>query len=316
MAVLSVLLAVFAAVAFAFAAVVQQTQARSMARGEQARAPRWLPVLRVIGPLLRDPRWLAGAAVNVLGFAAQALALHLGVIAVVQAVLVLQLLFALLISANRRSLRPSPRDWTGATAVCAGIAILVALRGGVGQQVPQREDFGGYLLAIAATVATMLLGARLARRHAQTRTALVAIAAGLSFSTTAVLLVVLTHDVATSGAAGLVSWLPLGIAATGVVGELLVQDAFAGGSLPTALTATTITDPLCSAVAGAVLFDAVRPSGLQLLLGLPVVGVLIVGGVVLLATSATLHDETDPGSCAPAYRVTSGRAAPAARVGR
>ena len=156
MAVLSVLLAVFAAVAFAFAAVIQQTQARSMARGEQTKAPRWLPVFGVIRPLLRDPRWLAGVVVNVLGFAAQALALHIGSIAVVQAVLVLQLLFALLISASRRSLRPSARDWTGAAAVCAGIATLVALRGGVGQQVPARDEFGGYLLAIAAAGAAAM----------------------------------------------------------------------------------------------------------------------------------------------------------------
>ena len=308
MAVLSVVLAVFAAVAFAFAAVVQQGQARSRARTDRAVQTRWLPVLGVLRALLRDPRWLAGGAVNLVGFAAQALALHLGAIAVVQAVLVLQLLFALLISASRRSLRPTPHDWVGAAAVCAGIATLVTLRGDVGQHVPAREEIVAYVAVVGVVVGALLAFARLIGRHAQTRTGLVGVAAGLCFATTAVLLVVLTHEIADQGVAGAVTWLPLGIAVTATVGELQVQDAFTRGSLPTALTATTITDPDCSAITGAVLFDAVRPAGLELLLGLPLAGALLITGVVLLATSPTLHDEERPRSCAPAYRAATSSA--------
>jgi hypothetical protein len=75
------------------------------------------------------------------------------------------------------------------------------------------------------------------------------------------------------------------------MGSLLVQDSFASGSLPTALTAMTITDPLVSSIVGAVLFDAIPPAGVELAVGLPASGLLIAAGVVVLANSATLHDE-------------------------
>jgi hypothetical protein len=86
-------------------------------------------------------------------------------------------------------------------------------------------------------------------------------------------------------------WPLLCLLASAVTGSLLVQDAFASGSLPTALTAMTITDPLVSAVVGAIVFDATPPTGIHLWLGLPSCGLLVGLGVALIAGSSTLHDE-------------------------
>jgi hypothetical protein len=292
MPVLSILLALAGASAFALATVLQQGSARSTALQTGAASRRgWLPVLGILGRLLRDRRWLVGWVVNVIGFGCHVLALHLGAIAVVQAVLVLQLLGALLIAAARHSLRPKPRDWVGAVAVCSGIVTLVLLRGGVEQHVASQRavlSYGG----IAAAVIVGLVGvARLLRRRVQTRSALVAVAAGIGFSTTAAFIVVVTADISEFGLVGVFGWPLVGIVVSSTVGMLLVQDAFAGGSMPTSVTAMTITDPICSAVVGAVLFDAVPPHGLELVIGLPVAGMLVVTGVVLLANSPTLHDE-------------------------
>ncbi|HEY7223750.1 MAG TPA: DMT family transporter [Micromonosporaceae bacterium] len=302
---ISVGLAVVAAVLFGFGAVLQQSSARTTALRHGTGRARWLPVLRVLGRLVRNRSWLLGWTLNAVGFGCHVLALHLGAIAAVQSVLVMQLLFALLISARRRSLRPTPRDWVGASAVCAGVVTLVLLRGGVSQQQPSRGAVGLYVAVIVTAMASWLTAGRLLRRHAQTRTALVAVASGMCFSTTAVLLVVITSDIAQRGLVGAFGLPLLGLVASATAGTLLVQDAFASGSMPTALTATTITDPVCSAVAGAVLFDAMPPAGLELFLGLPGAGALVVTGVVLLATSATLHDERHLGAQAQAGAATS-----------
>ncbi len=129
MPIASVILAVVAAILFAVSTVLQQNSARSTAMARPAARHRaWLPVLGVLGRLVRDPAWLVGWLLNVLGFVAHAVALHLGSIAVVQAILVVQLILALMITAARRSLRPSPRDWFATAIVCAGVATLVLLR--------------------------------------------------------------------------------------------------------------------------------------------------------------------------------------------
>jgi drug/metabolite transporter (DMT)-like permease len=299
MPLVSVALAVIAAVLFAVSTTLQQGAARSTALDRVATTDdvdddgkaEWLPVLNLLRPLLRDPGWLLGWLLNVLGFAAHAIALHLGSIAAVQAILVVQLMFALMITAARRSLRPTPRDWFATASVCVGVATLVLLRGDVRQSLPPRGWAVAFLLVLAGLVITILGVARRIAQHAQTRTALVAVGAGLCFCATAVLVVVVAHDMS-GGLLRALDWPLVCLVGSAIAGSLLVQDSFASGSLPTALTAMTITDPLASAVAGALLFDTTPPAGLELALALPVSAVLIVAGVVLLANSPTVHDET------------------------
>jgi len=288
---LSILLAVVASVAFGFGTVLQQGTARATALRHGDGRRTWLPVLAILHRLLRDRRWLLGWLLIEFGFACHVLALHFGAIAVVQAVLVLQLLVALLVAAGRRSLRPTPRDWAGAVAVCAGIVILVLLRGDVEQREVAESTVLGYAGYASVVIAALLVTARALRRHAQTRTALVAVSAGICFSTSAVFVVVVTAGIAHSGVFGAVGWPLLGIVVSSIVGTLLVQDAYTSGSMPTAVTAMTITDPICSALVGVLLFDAVPPAGPELLLGLPLSAALVVTGVTLLATSPTIHDE-------------------------
>jgi hypothetical protein len=291
MTALSVILALFSALAFASSTVLQQGAARVTALRHGTGRLSWLPVLGFLGRMVRQPAWLVGYGLNTAGFIGHVVALRFGAIAVVQAILVIQLLFALLISAFRRNLRPTPRDWLGAVLVCAGIVTLVLLRGHVEQRVGSRLAVGIFALLVGVALITLLSVARALRDRAQLRTALVAVGAGLCFCTTAVMVVVLSHDLTDHGPTALVSWPLVGVIASASVGTVLVQDAFASGSLPTAVTAMTIADPVSSGVVGTFLFDVTRPSGLELWLGLPLVAALIITGVTLLATSRTLHDE-------------------------
>jgi hypothetical protein len=245
--------------------------------------------------LLRDPWWLAGWVANVMGFGLHAVALHRGSIAVVQAVLVVQLLFALPLAAVPTATWPLRRDWVGMAAVCTGLISLLLIRGEIPQTTTRREAVPLVALVAGALVVALLAVAHLVRRHVQTRTAAVAVAAGINISMTAVFLVFVTDDLAKRGLlAAVTDWPMLGIVTSTVVGMLLVQEAFASGSLATALTATTITDPLVSWAAGGVLFDVRPPLQIATIAGGVLAGALVVAGVALLANSPTLHDERRP----------------------
>jgi drug/metabolite transporter (DMT)-like permease len=293
---LTIVFALMAATAFAFANVIQQRIARvanikhTAADESATSAVPWLPVLAVLGRLMRDKWWMFGWLLNALGFTTHVLALHFGSITVVQATLLIQLVFALLLSAWRHGLRPTVRDWVGVAAILTGIATLVLLRG----DVPQNRTTDGALLAylaiVVVTIPSLIALGRMAHGR-QLRSALVAVAAGVCFCTTAVLVTVLTDRIADYGAWGWVSWPLAATVVSCMTGTVLVQDSFTTGSMPTAVTTMTIVDPVASAIVGIILFDSVRPAGLEAWLGMPLAGALAVLGVILVASSPTLHDE-------------------------
>ena len=283
----TIVLSLLAAFLFALSAALQQRAARSEARRHGGAGPAWLPVLGVLGRLVRDRRWLAGQGANVVGFAAHAAALHVGSITVVQPLLVVQLLFALALGYRR----PLRRDWFGTLLVCGGLAVLLAARGA---QLGHPADRGHVALTVALAaivIGGLLAVARYARPRPQLRAAMVAVAAGICFCLTAVFVGVVTHDVSRGGLAALATeWALLGLVASTTLGGLLAQDAFAAGSLPTAMTAMNITDPTVSVLVGTFLLGAGAPAGPG---GLVAYALLVSCGVALLANSPTLHDERD-----------------------
>ncbi|WP_280310027.1 DMT family transporter [Nocardia abscessus] len=288
-AVATITLALLSAFLFAVSAALQQGAARQAAA--ESGQGRFLVFAAIARRLLTDPRWLAGQAANVAGFVVHAFALRFGAIAVVQALLVVQLLFALPFAARRRRRALPARDWAGTTAVCAGLILLVA------QGIPPHSAVRSELLPVAGTgvvvVIVVLFGVSRLARSTQLRSALVAMAAGCCFAGTAVLVVVATSTLPEP------NWALLGIPVSTVLGGILTQEAYARGSLPTALTAMTITDPVLSYLAGLTLFTAtIHPS--PPLLACAATAVIV--GVALLANSPTLHDEREMSAARQAER--------------
>ncbi|MER7004938.1 DMT family transporter [Dactylosporangium sp. NPDC000555] len=248
----AVVLAVVSAAVFAASAAVQQRAAQRAAPAVRDRA---LPVrvFLLVRQLIRDRWWLAGWVLSVVAFAAHAAALHLGSLTVVQALLVTQLLFAMLTVR-----RPPATAWLGTAAVCAGLALLVFARPAVPQTI-NRHDVPP-AVGIAAGVMAALIGlAHLLPRKAEThvRGALAGVAAGVCTCLTAVFVVLVTDTLAHDGVLALArDWSTLALVASTTASGLLAQDAFAAGSLPTALTAISIADPLASAIFDATVFHA------------------------------------------------------------
>lgn len=299
---LSVPLALLGALLFAVSAALQQHSARSTARRlavagppvpEDVPAPPRVP--RLLAGVAREPLWWLGWSAGAVGFGAQALALHLGSIVIVQALVVTQLLFALPLGAVFTGRRPLRRDWCGAAAVCAGLVLLVTVRGGIRPSEGRGVQVWIVVAVAAALVALLLLAARSLRSRPQARTVALAVAAGICFCMTAVFLVFAGDEVARHGLLdGVFARPSVGLVVSTAVGMVLVQNAFAGGSLPTALTAMTITDPVASWIAALVVFGGTPVLSAGVLGVTAAAGVLVASGVALLATSPTLHDHRPP----------------------
>ncbi|MCP2322794.1 drug/metabolite transporter (DMT)-like permease [Hamadaea flava] len=280
-----ILLALASALSFATAAAAQSTATRAIAVAAEPpthRIARVVPVLALLPRIVRSRLWWTGMLFNVLGFACHASALHLGSISIVQALLCVQLMFALPFATAKLRRAPLVRDWFGSAAACLGIITLVTARGGVPQTF-DRLRLLPYVVVIVAVLMGVLVGvAHVAR--STLRTALIGTAAGIGFSLTAVLIVVTTHSLSTA----LTSWPTYVLPLSGLVAAILAQDAYASGSFPAALTAMTVADPIAAWLWGAVLFDAVPPTTPAALAGLTASGLLICTGVAVLANSPTL----------------------------
>jgi drug/metabolite transporter (DMT)-like permease len=289
----SVVLGLLSALLFAASAALQQhaahmavsTAPRPAAATGVATA---LPVLRTAKRLGRDRVWLWGTAANVGGSLVQAAALYFGSVAVVQVLLVSQLIFTLWLAAMWDHRRPRLLELGSAAAICAGIAIFISVPGTAPQAgVVNRERVLVATVCAGAFVGLLVLTA--AGRHHAVRAVPIAIGAGVFFAISAALLKITTDDLFHNGvAATATDWPGYLLAAANASGFILEQDAFATGSLSLAVTAMTITNPVASYFIGVLAFNAHFPSSAGGLAALAGAAALVVVGVTGLAHSPTV----------------------------
>jgi hypothetical protein len=285
----SIVLGLLAAAVFAGAAAVQHRANRSAALRHVHTRTDWGAVgatLRLLPRLLRSPLWLAGLLGNVVGFLLHSAALHFGDLAVIQAVLVTQLLFALPLAAVRTGAAPLLRDWLGTASVCGGIAVLLLVRGE--RQPPPPADSRVLMVAGlgVAIMSIFIYASRRWDRFARLRTVLLGLAAGTGFSITATFILATGDRLSRLGFLGLLDWPTVGLGMCGVVTSILVQSAFGSGALPAALTAMTVADPLASWLWSLLFFDT-GPLGVAALGGYVAAAVLLAAGTLVLAYSPT-----------------------------
>ncbi len=252
--------------------------------------------------LLSSPLWLFSWAVDAASFGAQATALHLGSLSVVQPLMVSTLLFSVPLAALGIGRRATARDWLGAVAVSAGLALLLATRQAPGADTGARASL---LPAMGAVVLlAMLLAAASRGRSASVRAALLASAAGALFSVGAATTKLTAATAATNGLSGLLtSWPGYALAGVSAVSFALQQGAYASGPLTAAMTAVIITDPLLSYALGVIGFGEPLPQpGAPL--ALAALGmIMLVAGVLVLARSRLLRPlDIDPPAIDPGDR--------------
>jgi len=233
--------------------------------------------------LVRRPLWLLGAVFLIGTFGFQALALYFGPLSVVQPVLVLELIFTLGLRVFLLHDGIASRTWSAALMICLGLgAFLVVASPSEGTHVP---NAGQWMLAVgtrALIVVALLLLARYG--SAARRAALFGAATAVVWSVDAALMKQTVDELAHSGLPGLLTHWPLyAMIATGVLGTILLQAAYAVGPLAASQAPLLIVDPLASITLGIELFHEQLRTGPWYVSGAVVSLAVLGAGVVMLS---------------------------------
>ncbi|MEV8565404.1 DMT family transporter [Streptomyces sp. NPDC051322] len=277
---LSVLLAVLAAVANAAASVLQRKAARDQPESENLS---W----RLLLSLLHRPVWFAGILSIIVGFLLQAVALSNGRLSVVEPVLVLELPVTLLLSALVFRSRLGAREWGASAAMAAGLAgLLYFLSPSAGSS----ADVSGRLWAVASCVNLLLVGALVwwARTTppGARRAALLGVATGCGFGFTAALIKGMTQTYSQGVAALFTSWQVYAMIVAGAGAMFLLQSAMQAGRLLATQPGLTMADPVVSILWGVLVFGEEVRGGVFIILS--VVAALVVAGAVIMLTRSPL----------------------------
>jgi hypothetical protein len=226
-----------AALVFGIASVADQRSTKRVQR-RRALSP------RIFLDLVRQPLWLASIGGTVLGFALQVLALRFGPLALVEPLLVCDLIFAVLINSFLR------KRWDsvligGVAATAIGVAgFLVIARPSSGQSSVSFH----VVLPLAAGLAVAVVGClAVSARSENLRPLALALACGINYGVAAFLVKLLVSDVS-GGLIGVLSdWPIYALAVVGPLGFLLNENAFQQGTLiAPVLSIITVCDPLIS----------------------------------------------------------------------
>ncbi len=249
--------------------------------------------------LARRPIWLLGILSMILGFVFQLEALHYGPLALVQPILALELLFVfgyMAVLSSRR--RVAARDWLAATAMSAGLGLLLFAAAPSGG----REHAPGYLwfvagaLTLAVVVGGLALAFTLHRRSASSvsrQAAILGAVTGVAWGFVAAVIKEFSSHLG-GGAAGIFSnWSVYVLIGAGAASLLLASHALAAGPLAASQPGFTILDPLAASLLGMFLFNEhVAQTTGALAVEALALG-LIVGGVTALSHSHLIGGETE-----------------------
>ena len=232
--------------------------------------------------LVRQPVWLLGALFLAGTFGFQALALYFGPLAVVQPVLVLELIFTLGLRVFFLHDDIASRTWSAALMICVGLAaFLVVASPTEGDHLP---NAGQWILAVSTRGLTVLVLLLLSRYGSPARrAALFGAATAVVWSVDAAFVKQTVDELAHSGLLGLlVGWPLYAMIATGVLGTVLLQGAYAVGPLAASQATMLIVDPLVSISLGIQLFgDRVGTGPWDVLSAVASLAVLAAGVVML-----------------------------------
>jgi drug/metabolite transporter (DMT)-like permease len=244
--------------------------------------------------MARRPMWVAGIGSDTLGFVAQAAALGVGRLAVVQPLLVASVVFSLPLGVRLSGQRVHRIDV--AAAVLVVLALVVFLTAGSPSGGRREAPLAGWLVAAAACGVVCAPLVVLARTGpAPRRAALLGATAGVLFALSAALTKAVVDELHSGVVHVIGSWELYALAAVGYVSMTLNQLALNTGALAATLAASTALDPIASVVLGIALFEeSPRAGALQVLGTLAALAAALVG--ILVLARAEGHVPTEAAS--------------------
>ena len=292
--------ALLAAILYGVGAAVEQRQAAGVPETAAGR-PRLLVLLA------RQPLWLAGIGAQFLGFAAHAVALRSGPLAVVQMMVAGELIVAVLLVRHWARQPLSGRSWAAALTVVLGIAAFLALAGPSGQRregagYPPAAGIAGHhdawmqgrvvlaaVLLSAAAAGLLAAGLRVpgAGASGRRRAVLLAVAAGLADSCMAVLTMAFARVAGHGLAALATSWTAYAVVIGGIGNLLLAQTAYQAGRPMITLPVISAVTPMASVAIGIGLLGETPRLGAAGLAAATVVAVVTALALASLARTAS-----------------------------
>ncbi len=263
-------------------------------------APRRSSGWRLVVYLFRDPLWLFGWVALLAAFVFQALALHDGLLSVVQPALATELVFMLLL--RRFWIRQSIRlvTWAAAALTCAGLAIFViAGQPGGGTLYPTSRHWVSATLACCACAGVLAVAARWGSPGL--RAALYGAACAVLWALVATFIKATTDTLTQFGVLGMFTRWPVYALVAGSVAALFLQQvALHVGPLRASQPFIVIVDPIVSIALSLWLFNERFTSG-PAVLALAAAGFagMCASVVVLTQTAPATMDADMPGSKTP-----------------
>jgi hypothetical protein len=293
---IAVVTALVAALLFGISSVADQRSTKRV-KTERALSP------AILLDLARQPLWLMAIVTNLAAFALQVVALSFGSLAVVQPLLVFDLVFAVLIGRSvlwDPSLFPEgAKRWdpvllAGVAAATLGVAGFLA----IGQPTAGHADVGFSVLLPLAVGLVVVVGGCLvvAARNEKLRPLALALACGVCYGVAAFSVKLVTTEFGGGPARVFTNWPIYMLAVTGPVGFILNQDAFQQGTFLAPVQAIlTTADPVISIGLSILWLGARLQSSPAAIAGVVVSLLVMTAGIVVTASRAPQVQETAGG---------------------
>jgi drug/metabolite transporter (DMT)-like permease len=276
-------------VAALFVAIGEVIQQRSAAHAP----PEHNLSLRLLVWLVRRPRWLVGVAGSTAGNVLFAVALRYSSLALVEAVFVVRLMFALVLAAAWGQHRVPVRDLLGSVAITAGlVGFIFGARPNKGSGVAPDLHWvlgSGCVVAAVAVLTAVARSANPARKAV-----LLGTASGVLFALQASLTQRAVHLLSNRGLVELLmSWEGYACAATALVGMLLLQSAFEAAPLPASYPAVVTTELVSGVALGVLVLGGTLALGTLAITATAVSLLVMISGIRLLTTSPIVTGQLD-----------------------
>ena len=286
---LAVVLALFAGLSYATAAVLQQKVAAQQPP-ELSLSP------RLIVALARRPLWLLGIAIDISAYLFEAGALAAGSIIIVGPLMVSGLLFAIPLASFGTGARVTRSEMVPAVMVAAGLALFVAVgspEGGSSSASRAGWVLVGVFVAVAA--GTCVAIGRRSNTAPNQRALLFGLGTGVLYSLTAVLTKA-TVDLFQDGVLeSLGHWQPYALVTVSIAGLVLNQSAFQAGHVAASLPVISVANPVLSSTFGVLLFgERLGASGALEWTVTVLAMVAMFVGTIRLARSPLVTHELEP----------------------
>lgn len=281
--VISAIAAILAGASIAAGGVLQQREASRRPSHERLSA-------RLVKRLLADRTWLLGIGLAALSYGFQAVALTFGPLALVQPLIVSELLFAVPVSVRLRHLRLRARDWGAVAAVIAGLTVgIVAASPSRGNPLQPFSTWWPALLGVGVLAGAAVVAGRVL--HGPARATAFALAGAVTMALQSALYNTTIQVLRTQLWGVFLHWETYALVVASALGMFLIQNAFQAGPLAASTPVIDAVLPLAAIALGIGLFgEHVRPGPIpQVGAGLGIL--LLIGGIVALDTSPVVRKE-------------------------